>query len=49
MKKGNAERILNNDDAMLNMFSLGMKSNGCGTKEATLLAPWSNLTTVIHH
>ena len=43
-KKGNAERMLNNNDAMLNTFSLGMKSNGNGTKEAT----WSNLTTVIH-
>ena len=32
-KKGNAERILNTDDAMLNTFSLGMKSNGYGRNE----------------
>ena len=31
-KIGNAERILNNDGAMLNTFSLGMKSNGNGRK-----------------
>ena len=48
MKKGNAERILNDEDAMLITFSLGTKSNGYGTKEATLLVTWSNLTTAIH-
>ena len=33
---------------MLNVFSLGMrKSSGCGTKEATILAPRPNLIAVM--
>ena len=42
--------MLNNYDAMVNTLSLGMKKKVTvveGTKEATLLARWSNLTTVM--
>ena len=48
-KKGNGERILNNYDAMVNTFSLGMEKVTVveGTKEAALLARWLNLTTVM--
>ena len=48
-KKGNEERVLNNYDATVNTFSLGMEKVTVveGTKEAALLARWLNLTTVM--